>query len=62
MLKIINLLKNTFIKSAIFYLESALKFNVSSQKAILCLYECYEHLQRKDEIVKLKSKYPFLND
>lgn len=50
------------IKSAIFYIEHALKYNVSSQKVILCLYKCYKHLQRKEEMVKLKSKYPFLND
>lgn len=58
-------LKNLYIadiKSAIFYLENSLKFKVNSQKAILCLYECYKHLQRKEDMIKLKSKYPFQND
>lgn len=50
------------IKSSIFYLEHALKYNISSQKAILCLYQCYKHLQRKEEMIKLKSKYPFVKN
>ncbi|MCX7862820.1 MAG: hypothetical protein N2449_07475 [Bacteroidales bacterium] len=48
------------IKTSVTYLEQALSLNVQSKLAIQCLYEDYKNLQRKEEMNKLVSKYPYL--
>lgn len=56
-------LKDKYIeemKLSVFYNENAIKNNLKSTENIICLYDSYKHLQRKEEMVKLKLKYNFL--
>lgn len=56
-------LKNQYIeeiKKSIYYNEIAINNNLKSTKNIICLYESYKHLQRKEEMTNLAKKYPFL--